>query len=111
MKATMRKYIGVVHKDAKSDYGVSFPDFPGAVAAAPTLEEAVEMAAEALLLHVEGMIAEGEAIPEPSTREQVLASAEYRGGKPIMVPLLTDAWMRAGVAQAVGRAGATDQRA
>jgi hypothetical protein len=31
------------------------------------------MAAEALLLHVEGMIAEGEAIPEPSTAEQVLA--------------------------------------
>jgi predicted RNase H-like HicB family nuclease len=45
----MRKYIGVVHKDPTSDFGVSFPDFPGAVAAAPTLEEAVEMATEALL--------------------------------------------------------------
>ena len=46
-------------QDATSDYDVSFPDFPGAVTAAPTFEEAVEVAAEALLLHVEGMIAEG----------------------------------------------------
>ena len=82
----MRKYIGVVHKGATSDYGISFPDFPGAVTAAPTFEEAMEMAAEALLLHVEGMLAEGETIPEPSTREQVLANAEHRGGKPIWVP-------------------------
>ena len=74
----MRKYIGVVHKDQTSDFGVSFPDFPGAVAAAPTFEEAVEMAAEALLLHVEGMLAEGEAIPEPSTAEQVLANPGWR---------------------------------
>jgi len=89
----MRKYIGVVHKDETSDYGVSFPDFPGAVAAAPTFKEAVERAAEALLLHVKGMLAEGEAIPEPSTREQVLANPEHRGGKPIWVPLKTDAWI------------------
>ena len=89
----MRKYIAIVHNDATSDYGVSFPDFPGAVTAAPTFKEAVEMAAEALLLHVEGMLAEGEAIPEPSTREQVLANPEYRGGNPIWVPLKTDAWI------------------
>jgi len=66
----MRHYIGIVHKDAKSDYGISFPDFPGAVTAAPSLDQAVEMAAEALALHVEGMLAEGEAIPEPSTPER-----------------------------------------
>jgi len=40
-----------------------------------------------------GMLAEGEAIPEPSTREQVLANPEYRGGKPVWVPLNTDAWL------------------
>jgi predicted RNase H-like HicB family nuclease len=91
----MRKYIGVVHKDPTADFGVSFPDFPGAVAAAPTFEEAVEMAAEALLLHVEGMIAEGEVIPEPSTAEQVLANPEWSDGKKIWVPLKTDAWLRA----------------
>jgi predicted RNase H-like HicB family nuclease len=90
----MREYIGIVHKDPTSDYGVSFPDFPGAVTAAPTFEEAVEMAAEALLLHVEGMLAEGETIPDPSSPEQVMANPEYRDGKKIWVPLKTDAWMR-----------------
>ena len=35
-----RTYIGLVHKDAGSDYGVSFPDLPGCVTAGATLEEA-----------------------------------------------------------------------
>ena len=27
----MRQYIALIHKDADSDFGVSFPDFPGCV--------------------------------------------------------------------------------
>jgi predicted RNase H-like HicB family nuclease len=46
----MRHYVAVVHKDKDSDFGVSFPDFPGAVTAASSLDEAVEMAAEALAI-------------------------------------------------------------
>jgi predicted RNase H-like HicB family nuclease len=87
----MRHYIGLVHKDANSDYGVSFPDFPGAVTAARTIEEAVEMAAEALALHVEGMLAEGETIPAPSGFDKVGAEPEYGDGLPVLVPLRTDA--------------------
>jgi predicted RNase H-like HicB family nuclease len=29
----MRQYIALIHKDASSDYGVSFPDLPGCVTA------------------------------------------------------------------------------
>jgi hypothetical protein len=29
----MRYYVGLLHKDADSDYGVSFPDFPGCITA------------------------------------------------------------------------------
>ncbi|TIM59886.1 MAG: CopG family transcriptional regulator, partial [Mesorhizobium sp.] len=25
----MKQYIGLIHKDTDSDFGVSFPDFPG----------------------------------------------------------------------------------
>ena len=46
----MRHYIGLIHKDANSDFGVSLPDFSGAVTAARTVDEAVELAAEALAL-------------------------------------------------------------
>ncbi|TIV05731.1 MAG: CopG family transcriptional regulator, partial [Mesorhizobium sp.] len=36
----MRHYIGLIHKDADSDFGVSFPDFPGVITAGTSLDEA-----------------------------------------------------------------------
>ena len=68
-----RTYIGLVHKDPKSDYGVSFPDLPGCVTAGHTFEEAKELAAEALALHLEGMACSGNEIPEPSFAYAVVA--------------------------------------
>ena len=32
----MRHYIALIHKDANSDYGVSFPDLPGVISAGST---------------------------------------------------------------------------
>ena len=72
------QYIAYLHKDKKSDFGVSFPDFPGCVTAGRTLEEAHRLAAEALKLHIEGMLEDGATIPEPSTLDQL---AEDRGLK------------------------------
>jgi predicted RNase H-like HicB family nuclease len=74
----MRQYIALIHKDETSDYGVSFPDLPGAISAGRTLDEARDMAAEALALHLEGMQADGEALPEPSSLEDIMAQAENR---------------------------------
>jgi predicted RNase H-like HicB family nuclease len=51
----MPSFIGLIHNDADSDFGVSFPDFPGAITAGKTLDEARAMAEEALTLHVEGL--------------------------------------------------------
>lgn len=65
----MRHYIALIHKDEGSDYGVSFPDLPGVISAGATLDEARQMAAEALALHIEGMADEGKPIPEPSSLE------------------------------------------
>lgn len=42
----MRNYIGLIHKESDSDFGVSFPDFPGVVTAGKSLEEAHAMAEE-----------------------------------------------------------------
>ncbi len=36
----MRHYIALLHKEPKSDYGVSFPDLPGCVTGGKTLDEA-----------------------------------------------------------------------
>jgi predicted RNase H-like HicB family nuclease len=60
------EYIAYLHKDKNSDYGVSFPDFPGCVTAGSSLEEARTMAAEALAFHVAGIREDGESIPAPS---------------------------------------------
>jgi predicted RNase H-like HicB family nuclease len=65
------EYIAYLHKEKKSDYGVSFPDFPGCIAAGSTLDEARRMAAEALSLHIAGMREDGERIPEPSTLDDL----------------------------------------
>jgi len=42
-----KDYIAYLHKDKKSDFGVSFPDFPGCITAGRTLEEARQLAEEA----------------------------------------------------------------
>nr|WP_312038822.1 type II toxin-antitoxin system HicB family antitoxin [Pseudorhizobium tarimense] len=46
----------LIHKEEGSDYGVSFPDFPGVVTAGVTLDEARHLAEEALSFHVEGCL-------------------------------------------------------
>ena len=67
----MADYIAYLHKEKGSDYGVSFPDFPGAVTAGRTLEEAKTLAGEVLALHIHGMLEDGEPIPEPSTLDDL----------------------------------------
>lgn len=65
------EYVGYLHKDKGSDFGVSFPDFPGCITAGKTLAEARELAVEALALHMAGMIEDGETIPEASTLDEL----------------------------------------
>jgi len=71
-------YIAYLHKEADSDFGVSFPDFPGCVTAGRTLEEARRLAVEALQLHVCGMTEDGEPIPEPSTLDDLAGTGGGR---------------------------------
>ncbi len=61
------EYIAYLHKDRKSDFGISFPDFPGCVTAGKTLDEARSMAGEALALHIRGMLEDGATVPDPSS--------------------------------------------
>src|SRR5437764_10083118 len=81
----MRQYIGLIHKDPDSDYGVSFPDFPGCVTAGTTLDDARTMAQEALALHTKGMSADNEPIPEPSSLETIMQAAENRDAVAFLV--------------------------
>jgi len=81
----MRHYIALIHKDADSDYGVSFPDLPGVITAGSNLDEARKMAAEALAFHLKGMAEDGEAVPEPSSLEEIMAIAENKDGVAVLI--------------------------
>ena len=81
----MRPYIALIHKEAGSDYGVSFPDLPGCVTAGTTLDEARAFAEEALALHLAGMTEDGEAVPEPSSLETVMVDRENREAVAVLV--------------------------
>ena len=83
----MCNYIGLIHKQQGSDLGVSFPDFPGVVTAADSLDEACVMAEEALAFHVEGLVPDGEAIPDPSSIDEVLATGDHGALTTIIVSL------------------------
>ncbi len=81
----MTSYIAIIHKDDGSDYGVSFPDFPGCITAGATQDEARRMAAEALALHMDGMQADGDAVPEPSSLDDIMRHPDFIDGVAVLV--------------------------
>lgn len=83
-------YPVVIHKDKCSDYGVTVPDLPGCFSAGPTLDEAIEMAREAIELHLEGLIEAGESIPQARTLETHRANRDFAGGTWAVVSVAPD---------------------
>jgi predicted RNase H-like HicB family nuclease len=82
-------YIAIIHKDADSDYGVSFPDFPGCITAGENLDEAKDMAIEALNGHIAVMRDGGEPIPAPSSLDTVMAQPDFHDGVAFLVHCAT----------------------
>ncbi len=74
----MATYLALLHKEDDSDFGVSFPDFPGCVTAGTSLDEARRFAAEALQFHIEGMVADGLEVPAPTPLDQAAKLEEAR---------------------------------
>ena len=85
----MTSYIALLRKGGDSDYGVDFPDFPGCVTAGRTLEETRRMAEEALAFHIDGMIAGGEMVPDPSDLDAVMADPQNREAVGFLVQVAT----------------------
>jgi predicted RNase H-like HicB family nuclease len=81
----MRSYIAFVHKEDR-DYLVTFPDFPGCVAAGGTLDQAMDGAREALARHVENLREDGAVIPEPMGLERARA-ADPSGRQALAFPV------------------------
>lgn len=90
----MSNYIAIVHKDHASDFGVSFPDFPGCITAGSNIDEAKDMAQEALTLHIQGMVEDGEELPAPSKLEQIMADPDFADAAAYLVVEVPDAKTR-----------------
>lgn len=57
------RFTLALHTDDGVKYGVTVPDLPGCFSAGETLDEALEMAREAIDLHCEGLFEEGLGFP------------------------------------------------
>ncbi len=65
------KYLVVVEKSADS-YGAYVPDLPGCIAAADSRDEVLRLIQQAVQLHIEGLVASGDPVPEPSSQAEVI---------------------------------------
>jgi len=86
----MANYIAVVHKEAKTDFGVSFPDFPGCVTAGQNVDEIKDLAQEALSLHIQGMIEDGLQLPAPLKLEDIMADTDYADAVAYLIVAVPD---------------------
>ncbi len=74
----MAHYIALIHKDADSCYGVSFPDVPGVFTAADTIDEAIQKAAEVLAFAAEDWSdLDGAEFPAPRTIDELRADPGF----------------------------------
>jgi predicted RNase H-like HicB family nuclease len=83
-KVETRYYPAIVERGAEG-YGVFFPDLPGCVSAGGTLQEAARNAEEALQLHVEGTIEDGDPLPAPSELDAIERDPEVDEAARILV--------------------------
>ena len=58
-------------------FGISFPDFPGCIAGAETIDETLRRGRDALKFHVDSMIEVGEPLPKIRDIAEIKADPEY----------------------------------
>ena len=76
----MPHYIALLHKDADSCYGVSFPDVPGVFTAGDSIDEAIHQAADVLEFAAQGwQNPDGSsAFPAPRTIDELRCDPQFR---------------------------------
>ena len=68
-----QSYLVVIERGERN-FSAYVPDLPGCAATGATREEVVERMRAAIALHLDGMRADGEPIPEPVTSAELVAA-------------------------------------
>lgn len=84
----MTRYLFEVELSPEEEggYSVSVPDLDGCYSQGDTLEEALEMAADALMTYIAALLKYGDPVPEPVFGHEVI-----EGGKVIAISVEVDA--------------------
>ena len=69
-----KNYIALFESGKNGGYSVVFPDVPGVITSGNSFEETVRMAHEALAFHIEGLLEDSDAIPQPRSLEEIKSS-------------------------------------
>lgn len=72
------KYTVVIER-TPNNYTAYVPDLPGCVATANTREALLEEIGEAIEFHIEGLMEDGEPVPEPQATSALVEIAEPTG--------------------------------
>lgn len=112
--------IALVHEE-NGVFGISFPDFPGCISTADTLDEVIYRGSLALTMHVEGMVEDGDPLPvlrsasdirhTEDTEGAIIAAVSFElPGKSVRVQIsmdehLLEALDRAAKAKGASRSG------
>ncbi|MDR1849611.1 MAG: type II toxin-antitoxin system HicB family antitoxin [Zoogloeaceae bacterium] len=70
----------VLHTDNGSHFGVTVPDLPGCFSSGDSFEDALTSVAEAIDLHLEGIIEEGGEVPTPAAISSHVNHPDYADG-------------------------------
>lgn len=76
----MAQFVGIIHKEKRSEYSVCFPDFAGCISAGKTLQEAYEMGREALRGHIATMVEYDEPLPKKAMTLDEARKHEFAKG-------------------------------
>ena len=62
----------VMVEGGPSSYGAYVPDLPGCIAAAASRSEVMKLIHEAIELHLESLMAQGQAVPTPHSSSELI---------------------------------------
>jgi predicted RNase H-like HicB family nuclease len=65
------RYLVVIEQGPTS-FGAYVPDLPGCVAVGSTREEVTTLIHEAVEFHIEGLKADGQSVPQPSSTSELV---------------------------------------